>query len=153
MGRRSPRRGPGLKLRLLSVGKDKGETAALAEEYAARIRRFAELEVLELRADSPEREAVALLGKVRGQLWALDERGTELSSPELAARLGKLRDSARPLTLCIGGDEGLAGAVREQAKLVWSLSRLTLPHRLARVMVLEQLYRGFEILRGAPYHK
>jgi 23S rRNA (pseudouridine1915-N3)-methyltransferase len=142
-----------VKIRLLSVGKDKGPTAELAEEYAGRIRRSAELTLLELRAEGPEREAESLLGKVRGQLWALDERGDLLGSTELSRRLEKLRDTAQELTLCIGGDEGLASRVREQARFVWSLSPLTLPHRLARVIVLEQLYRAFEILRGAPYHK
>jgi 23S rRNA (pseudouridine1915-N3)-methyltransferase len=142
-----------VKIRLLSVGKDKGPTAELAQEYAERIRRSVELELVELRAEGPVREGESLLAKVRGDLWALDERGTPLSSRQLAERMGKLRDSARPLTLCIGGDEGLAPSVREAARFVWSLSPLTLPHRLARVIVLEQLYRAFEILRGAPYHK
>ena len=76
-----------------------------------------------------------------------------MSSAELAHRIGRLRDSALGLTLCIGGDEGLSPRVRTSARFVWSLSRLTLPHRLARLVVLEQLYRAFEILRGAPYHK
>jgi 23S rRNA (pseudouridine1915-N3)-methyltransferase len=142
-----------VKIRLLSVGKDKGPTAELAEEYAGRIRRAAELTLLELRAEGPEREAESLLGKVRGELWALDGRGTLLGSAQLSQRLEKLRDTAQELTLCIGGDEGLASRVREEARFVWSLSPLTLPHRLARVIVLEQLYRAFEILRGAPYHK
>jgi len=142
-----------VKIRLLSVGKDKGPTAELAQEYTERIRRFADLEVTELRAEGPGREGEALLAKVRGELWALDERGSSLSSAQLAHRVGRLRDSAQALTLCIGGDEGLDGSVREQAKLLWSLSALTLPHRLARVVVLEQIYRAFEILRGAPYHK
>ena len=142
-----------MKIRLLSVGKDKGPTAELAEEYAGRIGRSAELTLLELRAEGPEREAESLLGKVRGELWALDERGTLLGSTQLSQRLEKLRDTAQELTLCIGGDEGLASRVREEARFVWSLSPLTLPHRLARVIVLEQLYRAFEILRGAPYHK
>jgi 23S rRNA (pseudouridine1915-N3)-methyltransferase len=135
------------------VGKDREETAALAAGYARRIQRFAELEVLELRAEGPEREAAALLAKARGELWALDQRGKELTSAELAQRIGKLRDSSAALTLCIGGDEGLSDAVREKARTIWSLSRLTFPHRLARVLVLEQLYRAFEILRGGPYHK
>jgi 23S rRNA (pseudouridine1915-N3)-methyltransferase len=142
-----------VKIRLLSVGKDKGPTAELAQEYAERIRRSAELDILELRAEGPSREADSLLGKVRGDLWALDERGQLLRSADLAQRLQRLRDAARPLTLCIGGDEGLTARVREEARFVWSLSPLTLPHRLARVIVLEQLYRAFEILRGAPYHK
>ena len=142
-----------MKIRLVSVGKDKGHTAELAQEYAERIRRFAELDVLELRGQGPLREAEWLLGKVRGELWVLDERGSLLTSQQLARRLASLRDSSQPLTLGIGGDEGLAQRVRDQAKLVWSLSPLTLPHRLARVVVLEQLYRAFEILRGGPYHK
>ena len=142
-----------MKIRLLSVGKDKGPTAELAQEYAERIRRSAELEVIELRAEGPRREAESLLAKVRGERWAVDERGTALTSAQLAERVRKLRDSAQALTLCIGGDEGLAPAVREAARFVWSLSPLTLPHRLARVIVLEQLYRAFEILRGAAYHK
>jgi 23S rRNA (pseudouridine1915-N3)-methyltransferase len=142
-----------VKIRLVSVGKDKGPTAELAQEYAERIRRFAELDLLELRAQGPLREAESLLEKVRGELWVLDERGSLLTSQQIARRLASVRDSSQPLTLGIGGDEGLAQRVRDQAKLVWSLSPLTLPHRLARVVVLEQLYRAFEILRGGPYHK
>lgn len=90
-----------------------------------------------------------MLEKARGELWALDERGEELSSRELAERVGRTAS----FSVCIGGDEGLAPQVREKARLVWSLSRLTLPHRLARVVALEQLYRAFEILRSGPYHK
>ena len=109
------------------MGKDKGPTAELAEEYAGRIRRSAELTLLELRAEGPEREAESLLGKIRGELWAVDERGTLLGSTQLSQRLEKLRDTAQELTLCIGGDEGLASRVREEARFVWSLSPLTLP--------------------------
>lgn len=86
---------------------------------------------------------------MRGELWALDQRGTELTSAQLAERVGRTAQ----ITLCIGGDEGLADEVRKQARFVWSLSKLTLPHRLARVLVVEQMYRAFEILRGGPYHK
>ena len=142
-----------MKIRLLSVGKDKGPTAELAQEYADRIRRFADLDILELRAEGAAREGDAFLDKSRGELWALDERGTSLSSAQLAQRIGRLRDSAQPLTLCVGGDEGLAQSVRDAARFVWSLSALTLPHRIARVVALEQIYRAFEILRGGPYHK
>ncbi|HTO98917.1 MAG TPA: 23S rRNA (pseudouridine(1915)-N(3))-methyltransferase RlmH [Myxococcales bacterium] len=142
-----------MKIRLLSVGKDKGPTSELAEEYGERIRRFADLEILELRAAGPAKEAEDLLSKARGELWALDERGILFTSARLAARLGKLRDSAQALTLAVGGDEGLSQQVRDQARLLWSLSPLTLPHRLARVVALEQIYRAFEILRGGPYHK
>ena len=80
-------------------------------------------------------------------MWALDQRGVELTSEELARKL------TAQMTFCIGGDEGHDPALREKARRVWSLSKLTLPHRIARVVVLEQLYRAFEIIRGGPYHK
>ena len=131
------------------MGKDKGPTAELASDYARRLQRFAEFESFELKASGMEKEAADILGRVRGELWALDQRGVELTSEQLAERIGRTAQ----ITLCIGGDEGLAEQVRKEARLVWSLSKLTLPHRLARVVVLEQVYRGFEILRGGPYHK
>jgi 23S rRNA (pseudouridine1915-N3)-methyltransferase len=148
-----------VKLRVVSVGRDKGFTADAAEEYAKRLRRFAPLDLVELASASgpaaKEREAERTLAQrpSRGEFWALDERGTELTSAELSGRIGRLRDAALDLTICIGGDEGLAPAVLQAASFTWSLSRLTLPHRLARVVALEQLYRAFEILRGGPYHK
>jgi 23S rRNA (pseudouridine1915-N3)-methyltransferase len=148
-----------VRIRFVSVGRDKEFTAQGAERYAERIRRFAPLDLIELSAstgpDAKEREAERILAKrlPRGELWALDERGTQLSSSELAGRIGRLRDSALDLTLCVGGDEGLAPTLARQTGFAWSLSRLTLPHRLARVVALEQLYRAFEILRGGPYHK
>ena len=90
-----------------------------------------------------------VLARVRGELWALDQRGVELSSEQLAEKVSRTAQ----ITLAIGGDEGHQPVLREQARFVWSLSKLTLPHRLARVVVLEQLYRAFEIIRGGPYHK
>ena len=148
-----------MRIRLVSVGRDKEFTAEGAREYAGRIRRFVPIDLVELPAadgpDAKEREAERILGKrlPRGELWALDERGTEQTSADLSRRIGRLRDSALDLTLCVGGDEGLGASVGREARFTWSLSRLTLPHRLARVVALEQLYRAFEILRGGPYHK
>jgi 23S rRNA (pseudouridine1915-N3)-methyltransferase len=148
-----------VKIRVVSVGRDKEFTAAGAEEYAKRLRRFVPLDLVELAAASgasaKDREAERIVAQrpARGELWALDESGTQLTSAELSRRIGRLRDAALDLTICIGGDEGLAPAVLEAASFRWSLSRLTLPHRLARMVALEQLYRAFEILRGGPYHK
>lgn len=136
MGGRGADRGLALKLRVVSVGKDKGPTLELAQEYATRI---PGLELVEVKGD--------VLAHVKGALWALDPRGVELSSEELAARL------PAQVTLAIGPDEGFTDEVRRQAQFVWSLSKLTLPHRIARVVVLEQLYRALEIRRGGPYHK
>jgi len=151
-----------MRVRVVSVGRDRDFTAQGSAEYAERLKRSCALELHELRAESgpqaAEREGRSILevagkGKEPVEIWALDLRGRELTSEELAARVGRLRDSALNLSLCIGGDEGLSSGVREAARFSWSLSKLTLPHRLARLVVLEQVYRAFEILRGAPYHK
>ena len=124
---------------MVSVGKDKGPTLELAAEYAKRLQRFCALELIEVKAD--------VLAHARGELWVLDQRGVELTSEELSSRL------TAQMTFCIGGDEGHRDDVRASAGFLWSLSKLTLPHRIARVVVLEQLYRAFEIIRGGPYHK
>ena len=84
---------------------------------------------------------------------ALDERGREATSEELARRLGGWLRDGRDVVLVVGGSDGLGQAVRERADEALSLSRMTLAHRLARLVLLEQLYRAFTILRGEPYHK
>ena len=131
--------------------------------YAERLRRYAEVDLLELPAakgalppaDARRREGEALLGKVRPDSWlvALDERGTQVDSVELSRLVATARDAGRELVFCIGGDEGLDASVRDRAWKIVALSRMTLPHRLARLVLLEQLYRAFTLLRGEPYHK
>jgi len=131
--------------------------------YAERVRRHAELDLVELPtakgalppADARRREGEALLAKLKPESWlvALDERGTLLDSLELARLVATARDAGRELVFAIGGDEGLDTPVRERAWKVLALSRMTLPHRLARLVLMEQLYRAFSLLRGEPYHK
>ncbi|HEY1334263.1 MAG TPA: 23S rRNA (pseudouridine(1915)-N(3))-methyltransferase RlmH, partial [Myxococcaceae bacterium] len=106
-------------------------------------------------ADARRREGEALLAKLKPESWlvALDERGAPLDSVELAGLVATARDAGRELVFCIGGDEGLDDSVRDRAWKVLSLSRMTFPHRLARLVLLEQLYRALSILRGEPYHK
>ena len=133
------------------------------EGYAERVRRHAELDLVELPAakgalppaDARRREGEALLAKLKPESWlvALDERGTLLDSLELARLVATARDAGRELVFAIGGDEGLDTPVRERAWKVLALSRMTLPHRLARLVLMEQLYRAFSLLRGEPYHK
>jgi 23S rRNA (pseudouridine1915-N3)-methyltransferase len=146
------------------VGRDRsGWFEPGVQGYAERVRRYAELDLVELPAakgalppaDARRREAEALLGKVRPDSWlvALDERGTQVDSVELSRLMATARDAGRELVFCIGGDEGLDASLRERAWKVVALSRMTLPHRLARLVLLEQLYRAFTLLRGEPYHK
>jgi 23S rRNA (pseudouridine1915-N3)-methyltransferase len=84
---------------------------------------------------------------------ALDERGKPWSSTDLARELDRWQNHQPSVALVIGGPEGLTDEVRARANQVWSLSALTFPHGLARVIVLEQLYRAWTILNGHPYHK
>ncbi|MCC6334063.1 MAG: 23S rRNA (pseudouridine(1915)-N(3))-methyltransferase RlmH [Myxococcales bacterium] len=151
-----------MKLTFLSVGKDRsGLFAPGVEEYASRLSHVAKVQLVELHASKASgvkaktEEGEALLAKLspRDALVALDERGRALSSVDFAAWLGRQQDSGRDVAFAIGGDEGLADEVRTKAALVLSLSAMTLPHRLARLVLLEQVYRAFTILRREPYHK
>jgi 23S rRNA (pseudouridine1915-N3)-methyltransferase len=139
------------------VGKDRsGLFAPAVDEYAGRLRHYAKLELVELpQGRTRTDEARAILGKVKPseRLVALDERGRELTSVELAHLLQEAQLHAQPLCFVVGGDEGLDPEVTGRASLILSLSKLTLPHRLARVVLMEQLYRGFTILKGEPYHR
>ena len=91
--------------------------------------------------------------KAGSYLVALDERGDELNSVELAARFGVWRERHAHLSLVIGGADGFDAAVLAAAAERWSLSRLTLPHLLVQVVVAEQIYRAASILAGHPYHR
>jgi 23S rRNA (pseudouridine1915-N3)-methyltransferase len=107
-------------------------------------------------AELKAREAELILAALPAgaRLVALDQRGTEWSSRELADRLRTWRDSGTgALAFAIGGAEGLGGAVIERADAVLSLGAMTWPHLLARCMLLEQLYRAQQILSGHPYHR
>ncbi len=84
---------------------------------------------------------------------ALDLHGAPWSSEDLARLLGRWRDASRPMAFLVGGSGGLDPALTAACRHRWSLGAITLPHELARVVLLEQLYRAFTILRGEPYHK
>lgn len=84
---------------------------------------------------------------------ALDERGAEMTSAEFAKWIERYRDSARDLQFFVGGPLGLGPAFREECHQVMSLTKMTLPHDLVRLLFVEQLYRGFSILAGSAYHK
>ena len=103
-----------------------------------------------------ERDGAAVLGKIPpgGYVIALCVEGKPFSSEELASLLSELALQGRSrVTFVIGGSDGLSDAVKNAADLRLSMSRMTFPHHLARVMVLEQIYRAFTILGGGKYHK
>lgn len=113
------------------------------------------IEIDERKARGPAAEAAALLAAAPdGPLAALDERGAALSSPELAERLARWRDQgARDLAFAVGGADGHGEALRTRTAFTLSFGRMVWPHRLARAMLAEQLYRAISILAGSPYHR
>jgi len=129
------------------------ECRALFEDYAARIRRSADVRVTELR--EPTESSLARVKTDSAARWILlDVAGRTYSSQEFARWLGKLRDrGARELVFLCGGDTGFPDSFRRRAHESISLSPLTMPHELARVVLAEQLYRAFAILSGHPYAK
>ena len=134
-----------------------------ADEYLRRLRRYARVTELEVReagkagnaAAQRRSEAAAITEAVApaAVTVALSRSGAGWSSRELAKRLEAWRDHSRTVTLLIGGAAGLAPELIERAAYRWSLGPLTLPHELARVVVIEQLYRGMSLLAGEKYHK
>ena len=153
-----------MRVRLLAVGKDRsGLYAPAVAEYAARLGRQLRFELVELpearrHAGTPrarEEEGDAILARLepREHVVALDERGREYTSVELARRLEGWLGAGKDLAFVIGGADGLAAAVLDRAAEKLALSRFTLAHRLARLVLVEQLYRAMTIVRGEPYHK
>ena len=102
-----------------------------------------------------ETEGELILGKLAGneQAVLLDERGKQLTSKSLAGRLSGWQADGRDLAFIIGGPDGVSDDCRQRADFVWSLSDLTLPHGLARVLLGEQLYRAWSLASGHPYHR
>ena len=143
-----------MRIQLLFLGKTRRpEIRALIDDYVGRIRRYTEIEVRELRPDSPARlKRLDLDGG--GAVVLLDAEGKELSSEQFAGWLGSCRDKgAGELVFLCGAAEGFPEALARQATLRISLSPLTFSHELARVMVAEQIYRAFALLAGHPYPK
>lgn len=87
------------------------------------------------------------------QMILLDERGKQLSSQSLATKLADWQNDGRDLCFVIGGPDGVSGECRQRADFTWSLSQLTLPHGLARVLFAEQMYRAHSLQTGHPYHR
>jgi len=139
-------------IRLLAVGKMKDRNyAALTEQYLKRIRPWAKLEITELKDQNPDREAQVMIERIGASehVVAMDERGDAVTSREL----GRLLASRGSITFLIGGPDGLGDAARARADRTLSLSAMTFPHELARLMLVEQIYRGLAINRGHAYHR
>jgi len=155
-----------VKIHLLAVGARMPDWVEKGyAEYAGRLPRECALHLLEISAGKrgshgdlarivrTEGERLLAAVPTGSRLIALDERGQEWNTVELAEQLSGWLQEGRDVSLLVGGPDGLDAACRERAERRWSLSRLTLPHPLVRVLVAEQLYRAWSLLHNHPYHR
>ncbi len=151
-----------MKIKIAWIGKTKEPAIqALAGEYLKRIARYVPVEGLAVRDEAAllqlcGRATSAKAGKITGgksTLVLMDSRGKQLSSEEFARFLGDYQDrNPLPLVFAVGPADGFSEAARDAAQYTISLGSMTLAHELARVVLLEQIYRAFTILKGHPYH-
>lgn len=143
-----------MKLRVVAVGRVKERAMRDSiDEYLGRVRRYAPVEEIELADEAPAKLALQMRKHVAGaHLVALDMGGEERDSVGFARALEQLASTGKgDVAFVIGGKDGLPADIRREATKIWSLSRLTFPHRLARLVLVEQLYRAMTVLRGEPY--
>ena len=153
---------PVLKIKIVWIGKTKEPAIqSLTDEYLKRISRYLQVEGLALRDEAAlvQMCGLAAPGKARrtaagkSTLVLMDSRGKQFSSEELAHFLGDYQDrNPLPLVFAVGPADGFSDVARSAAQHTISLGRITLAHELARVVLLEQVYRAFTILKGHPYH-
>jgi 23S rRNA (pseudouridine1915-N3)-methyltransferase len=148
---------------ILAVGRLRSAYRETCDDYVRRLGRYTRVEEAEVREASRaptveaqrQEEASRLRARLPGAatVVALTREGSAWTSEELARRVDGWRAAGRPLAVVLGGSHGLSADFLSATGVRWSLGPLTLPHELARVVVVEQLYRAFTILRGEPYHK
>jgi 23S rRNA (pseudouridine1915-N3)-methyltransferase len=152
-----------VKIKIVWIGKTKEPAIqSLTDEYLKRISRYAQVEGLALRDEAAllkisgrtaRAEASKTASAGKSTLVVMDSRGKQVSSEELARFLGDYQDrNALPMVFAIGSADGFSDAAFSAAQYTISLGKMTLAHGLARVVLLEQVYRAFTILKGHPYH-
>jgi len=153
-------------IKLLAVGRNMPTWVTQAyQDYAKRLPSEFALDLVEIKPENRSKndnipkiieiEGTKLLNAIPPQhtVITLDERGVSWSTQQLATRLQDWREEQRKVCFIIGGPDGLSDACRERADTIWSLSALTLPHPLVRVIIAEQIYRAWSILTNHPYHR
>lgn len=153
-------------VRIICTGKLKKTYLEQAQQdYVKLLSRYCTLEIVELKEEAPKGrgvkaeaaarnvEAERILPRLDGYVVCMDPRGKRMTSEQFAQMLDGLHSTGRNISFVIGGSTGLSPAVREKADLVLSMSDMTMPHHLFRIVLLEQIYRAFKIARGETYHK
>jgi 23S rRNA (pseudouridine1915-N3)-methyltransferase len=143
-----------VKLRIAWIGKTRDPAIqSLTNEYVNRLARYADTEAIELKDEPALLKLCGTARPAKQFLVLLDSSGKQFSSEEFAAFLRNHQDrNPLPMLFAVGPASGFAPETRQEAKLLLSLGKMTLAHELARVVLLEQLYRAFTILKGHPYH-
>ncbi len=155
-----------MKITVVAVGQRQPPWAnAAVDEYLSRLPAEFKVECKLVKAESRSgdvplarvlsAEAARVRAAIPNGAWliALDERGKDWTTQQLAAQLQRWQDSAGDVAFAIGGADGLDAKLKQEARMLLRLSSMTLPHALARVMLAEQLYRAASILAGHPYHR
>jgi len=150
-----------MRFRFIWIGKTKDEHwKALQDDYLKRLSKFVKTEIAELKdavgPDQVTKEGERILDNLNQNSFVvlLDVKGRSCSSPELAGELEKWQNRGlKEVSFVIGGANGISPAVAQRADISLSLSFLTFTHEMARVVLLEQLYRAFTIIKGFPYQK
>jgi 23S rRNA (pseudouridine1915-N3)-methyltransferase len=144
-----------VKLAVAWIGKTKNSAIqSLTDEYLKRLRQYAEAEGIQLKDEAALLRSSGRGGGGRRRFLVLvDSRGKQLSSEEMAEFIAWHQErNPQPLLFAIGAADGFSADTRNQADFTLSLGKMTLAHELARIILLEQLYRAFTILKGHPYH-
>ncbi len=147
-----------MKIKIVWIGKTKDPAIqALTDEYLARISRYAPAEGTGLRDEASLLEMCGRSSRPRSgtnfTLVLMDSRGKELSSEQFAKFIGDYQDrNPLPMVFAIGGADGFSERAKAAAQHVISMGKITMAHELARIVLLEQIYRAFTILKGHPYH-
>lgn len=150
-------------IKIITVGSIKEKYLKEAiEEYTKRLKKYTNLEIIEVKDEGlvEEKKSIQLEGEKiskylsqKDYIITLEIEGKQVSSEELADKLNQIQIESSNITFIIGGSYGLSDEIKQKAKMHLSFSKMTFPHQLFRVLLLEQIYRAFKILNNESYHK
>jgi 23S rRNA (pseudouridine1915-N3)-methyltransferase len=146
-----------MRLTIISVGHKMPDwVTTVTQDYLKRMPADCSIEIKEIKPDlNPAKEGVKITAAIPkgARVIALDERGKDQTTQHLANQLAEWRQDGLDIAFLIGGADGLDAQLKANASSIWRLSSMTLPHAMARVILVEQLYRAWTILQGHPYHR
>jgi len=144
-----------MKIRILAIGKVKERfTQEWINEFLKRMNKYCKLEIIELKENNKKKEAEELIKKIRDDEFviALERVGQQINSEDFS-ELIKKKIQEKDICFIIGGPDGLDAEVLQKTKLHLSISNMTFTHQIARLLLIEQIYRAFTIIKGEKYHK